>query len=96
MEILLPLIFGGVCGAVAHFLMPGRPSRGAALAPVLGALCAGVCWLAFTWAQTTTTSPWIWIASLAAPIVIVPLVLAALTRSRARHDARERARLRIS
>jgi len=95
-DLLLALIFGGAAGAVLHYLMPGRVSRGAALAPVLGAVVGGLVWLVFTWAGVATTSPWIWIVSIAAPLVVVPFVLLALTRARATHDARERLRLRIS
>ena len=36
MDILLALIFGAAYGGVLHFLMPGRTSRGAALAPMIG------------------------------------------------------------
>ncbi len=96
MDILLAFIFGGAAGAVLHFLMPGRVSRGAALATILGAVVGGLVWLAFTWAGVTTANPWIWIVSIAAPLVVVPLVLLALTRARATHDARERLRLKIS
>lgn len=96
MEILLALIFGAAYGAVLHYLMPGRASRGSALAPVLGALVGGLVWLVFTWAGVTTENPWIWIASIAAPAAVVPLVLRALTRVRATHDARERVRLGIA
>lgn len=96
MDILLAFIFGGTAGAVLHLLMPGRTSRGTALAPVLGAAVGGLTWMIFTWAGVTTTSPWIWIVSILTPLAVVPVVLAILTRSRATHDARERVRLRIS
>ena len=96
MDILLAFIFGAAYGSVLHYLMPGRASRGNALAPVLGALLGGVTWLAFTWAGVTTQSPWIWIVSIIVPAVVVPLALIAVTRSRAVHDARERLRLKIS
>lgn len=96
MDILLALIFGAVLGAVLHYLMPARVTRGAALAPMLGAVVGGAVWLAFTWAGVTTESPWIWIVSVAAPAVVVPLTLLVLTRVRATHDARERLRLKIA
>jgi len=95
-DILLAFIFGGAYGGVLHYLMPGRTSRGAALAPVLGALLGGLAWAALTWAGLTTTSPWLWVVSLAVPAIVVPAVLAILTRVRATHDARERLRLKIS
>ncbi|WP_336632152.1 MULTISPECIES: hypothetical protein [unclassified Microbacterium] len=96
MEILLALIFGASVGAVLHALMGGRPSRGAALAPVAGAVVGGAAWLALTWAGLTTADPWLWVVSLAAPLVVVPVLLVVLTRLRATRDARERLRLKIS
>lgn len=96
MDILLAFIFGGAYGGVLHYLMPGRPSRGSAVAPVLGAVLGGVVWMALTWAGLTTLDPWLWILSIAVPAVVVPAVLAVLTRTRANHDARERLRLKIS
>jgi uncharacterized membrane protein YeaQ/YmgE (transglycosylase-associated protein family) len=96
MEILLPLIAGAAYGAVLHFLMPGRDSRGAALAPILGALLGAAPWLAMTWAGLTTESPWLWLVSLAVPAAIVPLALIGLRRARATRDARERIRLGIA
>lgn len=96
MEILLALIFGAAYGGTLHFLMAGRASRGAALAPMLGAVVGGVVYAILTWVGLTAGDLWLWIASLGAPIVVVPLVLLALTRARATRDAEERLRLRIS
>lgn len=96
MDILLAFIFGGAVGAALHVLMPGRDSRGMVLAPVIGALMGGVTWLIFTWAGVTTASPWIWLISVLAPLLVVPITLLALTRARASHDAREQVRLKIS
>lgn len=95
MEILLAVIFGAAYGGILHFAMGGRDLRGAALAPLLGSVIGGLSWLAMTWSGATTTDPWIWLVSLAAPAVIVPLVLALLTRLRKDHDTRERTRLGI-
>lgn len=96
MDILLALIFGAAYGGVLHFLMPGRTSRGAALAPMIGAVAGGATWLALTWAGLVTTDAWLWIVSLAVPAVVVPVALTVLTRTRASHDARERIRLNIA
>lgn len=82
-------------GAALHFLVGGRDTRGAALAPILGALISGIVWLAMTWAGITTESPWIWLASFTAPLLVAPALLV-LRRVRSVHDARERARLRIA
>lgn len=95
MEILLALIVGGSLGAAMHFVVGGRSTRGAALAPILGTLLGGATWLALTWAGLTTDGPWIRLASFAAPLLTAPVLLA-LWRVRAAHDTRERARLRIA
>lgn len=96
MQILLALIFGAVYGGVLHFLMAGRTSRGAALAPLLGTVVAGLVYTILTWAGLDAGNVWLWVAALGAPIVVVPLTLITLTRARATHDARERLRLKIS
>lgn len=96
MQILLALIFGAVYGGVLHFLMPGRASRGAVLAPMLGTVVAGLVYVVLTWAGLTADNAWLWVAALGAPIVVVPIVLIVLTRTRATHDANERLRLKIS
>lgn len=96
MDILLAFIVGAVLGIGAHYAVPGRSTRGVALGPILGALVGGAAWLAFTWAGTTTQSPWIWLVSFVAPFVVAYPVLLVLARVRATHDVRERARLKIS
>lgn len=96
MQILLAFIFGAVMGLVAHFVLPRRDLRGAALAPVTGALVGGAVWLALTWAGVATDNPLIWFASAVVPAVVVfPLVML-LTRVRRSRDAREAARLKIA
>ncbi len=96
MEILLGIIFGSTIGGVLHFLQPGRESRGTALAPVVGAVVGGLTWLVLTWAGVGTDNPWIWVLSIVLPALVVPVLLAVLTRSRAAHDAEERLRLKIA
>ncbi|MDL5350617.1 hypothetical protein [Microbacterium sp. zg-YB36] len=95
MQILLALIFGAGLGVLAHFLVAGRATRGAAIGPLLGAVVGGAVWLALTWAGLGIDNPWIWVASFAAPAVVVFPVLILLTRARRTHDAHERARLKI-
>lgn len=96
MEILLGFLFGATLGGVLHVLMPGRDSRGSVLAPVVGAVTGGLAWLILTWAGIGTDNPWIWVAAIVLPAVVVPSVLVLLTRSRAQHDAHERLRLKIA
>jgi uncharacterized membrane protein YeaQ/YmgE (transglycosylase-associated protein family) len=94
-QILLAFIVGGVMGAAAHFLVPGRGTRGVALGPVLGAFTAGLVWMILTWAGVGLDSPWLWLSTLVAPIVVTYPVLLILARTRTARDARERTRLKI-
>jgi hypothetical protein len=96
MEIVLALVYGAALGLGAHFLIAGRHLRGIVVAPVLGALVSGLVWMIMTWAGVTIESPWIWVASILAPIIIVLPTLAVLARTRAAHDDSERARLGIA
>lgn len=95
MLIVLALIWGAAVGAAFHFALRRRELRGAAVAPMLGAFVGGAVWLLFTWLGLEQ-SGWIWLASLAAPIVVTWLAIAVLDRVRVAHDTRERARLRIT
>lgn len=96
MQILLALIFGAAYGSAMHFVQPGRSLRGAALGPMVGSLTGGATWLVLTWLGFGISSPWLWIAAVAVPLVVVPLVHIVLTRTRTAHDAAERQRLRIA
>lgn len=95
MEISLALVFGATIGAVLHFALPQRGLRGAALGPMLGAVTAGLAWLALTWAGVGAESPWPWLASVAVPALVTWGVIAGLTAARTSHDADERAGLGI-
>lgn len=96
MEILLAFIFGAAVGAGAHAVMPHRETRGVVLAPVLGALAAGLTWMVLTWARMTVEDPLLWVAAIAAAFAVTLPAVAILARVRMSHDRRERARLRIS
>ena len=95
MQILLAFIVGAVIGAAAHFLVPGRGTRGVALGPILGAAAAGLVWMILTWAGVGLDSPWLWLSAFVAPAVVTFPALVILTRTRTAHDARERAQLKI-
>jgi len=95
MQILLALIIGAVVGVAVHFLAGGRSTRGAALAPFLGAGLAGLVWLILTWAGVGIDSVWLWLSPLIVSWLAWPVV-ALLARRRREHDQRERARLRIA
>ena len=95
MEILLAFVFGAVAGVIAQFALPGRERRGVVLLPMLGTLVGGLVWLVLTWLGITGGNPWIWVASIVAPIVVVVVVAVVIDRVRIAHDARERARLKL-
>jgi uncharacterized membrane protein YeaQ/YmgE (transglycosylase-associated protein family) len=95
MQILLAFNIGAAIGAAAHFLVRGRSTRGVALAPIVGALAAGLAWMLLTWTGVGLDSPWLWLSAFVAPIVVTYPVLLILARTRTAHDDRERARLKI-
>ena len=95
MQIVLALIIGAVVGVAVHFLAGGRPTRGAALAPFLGAGLAGLIWLILTWAGLGIDSIWLWLSPLVVSWLAWPIV-AFLARRRRAHDQKERVRLRIA
>ncbi|WP_029144496.1 hypothetical protein [Microbacterium luticocti] len=96
MEIVLALIYGAAIGALAHFTMPGRDTRGPVPAPMIGAVVGGALWTVLTWAGVGTSSPWLWLGTLVVPTVVVYAAVGVLTRVRRRHDERERERLGIA
>ncbi len=96
MQILLAFVFGAAVGLIAHFVLPGRELRGAALAPVAGTLVGGAVWLALTWAGIGTDNPLIWFASALVPAIVVVPGIGLLTRSRRTRDTRTAERLGIA
>lgn len=95
MQILLALIVGASLGVAVHFLARGRSTRGVVLAPVLGALIAGLTWMILTWAGFGLDSPLLWLSPLVVSWLAWPIV-ALLARARQTHDDDERRRLRIA
>lgn len=95
MQILLAFIIGAALGMAVHFLVEGRPTRGVALGPVLGAFSAGLAWMILTWAGLALDNPWLWVSAFVVPILVTYPALLILARTRAAHDVRERARLKI-
>jgi uncharacterized membrane protein YeaQ/YmgE (transglycosylase-associated protein family) len=96
MDIILAIVFGAVIGLAAHFSMPQRATRGAALAPIIGAVVGAAVWMGMTWMGATTADPWIWLASILVPAVVTFAVVGILARVRRVRDARTRERLGIS
>jgi uncharacterized membrane protein YeaQ/YmgE (transglycosylase-associated protein family) len=94
--ILLALIAGAVAGMVVHLVLPHRATRGAVLAPAIGAATAGVLYTMLQWAGLAEDNPWLWVVSILVPIGVTYVAGAVLVRSRVAHDSRERARLGIA
>lgn len=95
MQILLAFIAGAAVGLAVHFTVRGRDTRGAVLAPIVGAAASGLVWAALTWVGVGIDNPWIWLAALVAPAVVTVPVTVLLTRARETGDRRERERLGI-
>ncbi len=95
MQILLGLIIGAVVGLAAHFAMPHRDTRGAALAPFAGAAASAVVWTALTWAGVGIDSPVLWLVAVLAPVVTTFPLVVLLGRVRRSHDDAERSRLGV-
>lgn len=95
MQILIGVIVGAAVGLGIHFLVPQRDTRGIAIAPMLGAVTAGLLWTVLTWAGVGIDNVWLWLSSPVIAAVVTYPALLLLSRRRTAHDASERARLRI-
>lgn len=96
MLVVLALVFGAIAGAAAHYALPLRSLRGVALGPLLGSLLGAGTWTAMSWAGVGPDQGWIWLVSIAVPVVVTPTALLVLSRLRAAHDARTRTELGIA
>ncbi|GAA2012140.1 hypothetical protein [Microbacterium ulmi] len=96
MEILLALIFGAAIGAAAHYSVTGRDTRGAALLPLVGALSSSLVWMILTWAGLGPDNGLLWLSAVVVPAVVTFPLGVVLARVRRSHDARARARLKLS
>ena len=94
MQILLGLVIGAVIGLAAHFALPGRHLRGAALAPLAGAASAAVVWTALTWAGLGE-SPLVWVLAVIAPVATTVLLVVLPPPAPRPPDAADRSRLPV-
>lgn len=95
MQILLGFIAGAAIGVALHYLVADRSTRGTLVAPIIGAVSAGLAWTILTWVGIGIDSPWPWLAAIVVPALVTWPALVLLARTRIAHDARERVRLRI-
>ena len=96
MLILLPLVIAVATGIGMHYGSPNRHSRGVALVPAIATAIAAIVWAAMTWMGFAEDNPWIWLASIVAPIVITYPTTLWIARTRAALDAAEAARLGVA
>jgi hypothetical protein len=95
MQILIAFIVGAAVGVGIHFQLHQRLTRGVVLAPMIGAVSAGLAWTILTWAGIGIDTPWPWLAALVVPIAVTYPAIIAVSRVRVGHDERERQRLGI-
>ncbi|MBA8817326.1 putative membrane protein YeaQ/YmgE (transglycosylase-associated protein family) [Microbacterium halimionae] len=95
MDILLAFILGATLGLAAHFVLPGRHLRGAALMPLVGSVTGGAVWLALTWLGLTSASFLLWAAAVVVPAAVVFAATVLLTRSRVARDERVKKSLKL-
>jgi len=95
MQILIAFIVGAVVGIGIHFQLHQRLTRGVVLAPMIGAVSAGAAWSILTWLGVGIDTPWPWLAALIVPIAVTYPAIILISRARAAHDLREKARLGI-
>lgn len=95
MQILLAFIVGAVIGVAVHFHLHQRLTRGVVLAPMIGAVSAGLVWTILTWLGIGIDTPWPWLAALVVPAVVTYPAIIVLSRVRVAHDDREKTRLGI-
>lgn len=95
MQILLGLLIGAVIGLAAHFSLPHRELRGAALAPLAGAAAAGVAWTTLTWIGLGVDAPILWLVTILAPAATAFALVPLITRGRLARDERDRSRLGV-
>jgi hypothetical protein len=95
MQILLAFIIGAAIGVAIHFQLHQRLSRGVAVAPMVGAVSAGLAWTILTWLGIGIDTPWPWLAALVVPAAVTYPAVAVLSRVRVAHDDSEKQRLGI-
>lgn len=87
MFVLIAVVVAGCVGLAAHYLLPHRDRRGVAVAPLAGAVAAGVIYTALQWVGLAESSIWLWLASLGVGILVAIFGTMALTRLRMTRDA---------
>ena len=70
MELLFVTVIGASLGLIARYLLPSRGTYGALLLPAVSGVATAVVWVALLWVGLTFDGTWIWVASLAAAVIV--------------------------
>ena len=82
MELLFVILIAAGIGFIAHFVLPGRETRGILLLGAISAAVAAIVWGGLLWLGFTFDGGWIWLISLAAGGLVAIIVAAALPKRR--------------
>ncbi len=85
--VLVPMVIGAAIGLAARYLLPGRQWVGLFLNPTASAAAAGIVWTILSLVGMAPDNGWLWIASLAAALVVALVLPRVLPPRRARADA---------
>lgn len=88
MELLYVTVIGAGFGLIARYSLPSRGTYGVLLLPALSGAATAIVWVALLWAGQTFDGTWIWVASLAAAIIVAIVAALVLPRRRSNSDAR--------
>jgi quaternary ammonium compound-resistance protein SugE len=82
MELMFVVMGGILVASGIRYLFPHRSSYGVLLLPALGGAVSAVVWAALTWLGWKFDGSWIWVVSLALPVVAAVLVAVLVPRRR--------------
>lgn len=87
MFILIAVVIACAAGIIAHFVLPRRDLRGAAVSGALATVTAAVVYTALQWAGLAEDNVWLWVASIGGGVAAGFFGTLMLTRVRERRDA---------
>lgn len=92
--VLVPMVMGATIGLLARYLLPGREWVGLFLNPLAAAAASGIVWTIGAALGAAADNGWLWLASLAAALVVALLIPRVLPARREAADAAYLAELR--
>jgi hypothetical protein len=82
MELLFVILIAAGLGFIAHYVLPGRETRGVLLLAGISAALASAVWVALLWLGFTFDGGWIWLISLVVGGLAAIIVAATLPKRR--------------